>query len=440
MEHTIAGAQKVTDGQGRSTGWGVGLKAPGLAQPGSANPNVSGGVGVIAARERRPAAQQHRDQGRPPSSSATCARAAARRRSTPCRSSSSWWWRRATRSSPGPPADRRTSGCGCTPTTRRCSPRPPRHRPATRRPRPPGPPRRARRRPRRPGSTTGNPAALPPKASVENLRGAQDLRAAAIQALTAAGANQGITGKGTGPLNTLLATLSSENLQPSLPGMLDGPLDVPGLHEAALTFGQHADVKVYAKLVNPRLGGLSDGVNLENPRSSVTTTSGEAKHSETGDVSMGWATGSASVAPSHGPEGHRELRHRRRRDPARRRGRRGAVRRRDEQQDQQPQAAGPHRPGRLRRRVPRGRHGRRPDQRGRPAACPARRRCGCRRPEAETVLGRGFDAGAERRADRGQGHRQGVARRGAGGGQRAARRADRDQPRSPPTSPGSRAT
>ncbi|MFE2750719.1 hypothetical protein ACFXGA_01825 [Actinosynnema sp. NPDC059335] len=148
----------------------------------------------------------------------------------------------------------------------------------------------------------GSPSSLPPSASVENLRGVKDLRDAAVRALTEAGAKPGLTGKGTGPLNTLLSTLSSENLQPSLPGMLDGPLDVPGLHEAALTFGQDADVKVYAKLVNPRLGALSDGVKLENPKSVVSTTAGEAKVTESADVSAGFGTGGAAVKQGGDPK------------------------------------------------------------------------------------------------------------------------------------------
>ncbi|ROP40042.1 hypothetical protein [Saccharothrix texasensis] len=301
MEHTIAGARKVTDGLGRSTGWGVGLKSPGLAQPGSANPNVSGGVGVIAAAN---VGQQH-------SSNVTKAtteqfghlRAGggpAAKYTVPIEFELVVEkGDQVVTSATAPPQDvvvrlhadnqkvftpAATPPAGYSSTT-------------TAQPAAQGTPQAAAA-----WQQSGAPATLPPKASVENLRGARDLRAAAIQALTAAGANQGITGKGTGPLNTLLSTLSSENLQPSLPGMLDGPLDVPGLHEAALTFGRHADVKVYAKLVNPRLGGLSDGVNLENPKTSVTTTSGEAKHSETGDVSAGWATGSASVAPTQDPK------------------------------------------------------------------------------------------------------------------------------------------
>ncbi|MBB5806041.1 hypothetical protein F4560_005809 [Saccharothrix ecbatanensis] len=301
MEHTTAGAQKVTDGQGRSTGWAVGLKAPGLAQPGSANPNVSGGVGVIAAAN---VGQQHSSTvtkatteqfGHLRAGSGPAAKYTVPIEFELVVEKGDQVITRAT----GQPQDivvrlhadnqkvftpAATPPAGYSSTT-------------TAQPSAQGTPEAAKAWQR-----DGDPATLPANASVENLRGARDLRAAAIQALTAAGANQGITGKGTGPLNTLLSTLGSENLQPSLPGMLDGPLTVPGLHEAALTFGQHADVKVYAKLVDPRLGGLSDGVNLENPKSSVTTTSAEAKHSETGDLSVGWATGNAAVKPSQDPK------------------------------------------------------------------------------------------------------------------------------------------
>ncbi|WP_158844492.1 hypothetical protein [Saccharothrix deserti] len=301
MEHTIAGAQKLTDGQGRSTGWGVGLKSPGLAQPGSANPNVSGGVGVIAAGN---VGQQH---------SSTVTKAAtgqfghlragggpAAKYTVPIEFELvvEKGDRVVTRAT-GQPQDVgvRLHGDNQKVFTPAAAPPPGYASTTTTPPAAQGTPAAATAWQR-----NGDPATLPPKASVENLRGAADLRAAAIRALADAGANQGITGKGTGPLNTLLSTLSSENLQPSLPGMLDGPLEVPGLHEAALTFGRNAEVKVYAKLVNPRLGGLSDGVNLENPTSSVTTTSSEAKHSETGDVSVGWATGSASVKPNTDPK------------------------------------------------------------------------------------------------------------------------------------------
>ncbi len=138
------------------------------------------------------------------------------------------------------------------------------------------------------------PVQLPPLASVESLRGAQALQDAAIQALTRAGAGSGITGKGTGALNALRSGLAVETLQPNLPGMLDGAFEVPGLHEAALTKGQHANVKVFAKLVNPRLEALSDGVLVWNIRSAASGASSEAKHSDTADASL--ALGSGGVA------------------------------------------------------------------------------------------------------------------------------------------------
>ncbi|WP_170176211.1 glycosyltransferase [Lentzea flaviverrucosa] len=144
---------------------------------------------------------------------------------------------------------------------------------------------------------------LPPTASVENLRGAEDLREAGVKALIRAGAEQGLTGKGTGALNSLLSTLSAENLHPHLPSMLTGPLAVPGLREAALTFGQKADLQVYAKLVNPRLDALSDGVKLDTKvRTKATESSSEAKVSDTTDLAAGLATGSAAVVQGGDPQ------------------------------------------------------------------------------------------------------------------------------------------
>ncbi|OKI38784.1 hypothetical protein A6A25_00785 [Saccharothrix sp. CB00851] len=125
---------------------------------------------------------------------------------------------------------------------------------------------------------------VPSGASVEGMRGIQDIRMAAIAALERAGAGKGITGKGTGSHNALLSTLSSETLQSMLPGMTKTPLEVPGLHEATLGKAQHASLKVYAKVVDTRLDSLSDGVKLENPTSTTHTTASEAKHTQSGDV------------------------------------------------------------------------------------------------------------------------------------------------------------
>ncbi|MDT7788331.1 MAG: large repetitive protein, partial [Pseudonocardiales bacterium] len=251
MTHNNGGSRKESAGQGRGSGWGAGVRAPGLASPGSANPNVSGTAGVSAGA----------NIGGSKSSSVTTSTNEAFSN---------------TRTASGPAAQytvpvefelvvekgskeiaKAKSGDQemvvrthadnqkvSQPTSGRGNPQP--YMSA------------ASRR----GSEFGTPEAtfafqqdsratqLPPTASVENLRGAQDLRDAALKALTEAGAGKGLTGKGTGSLNSLLSTLSPENLQPHLPSMLSGSLDVPGLKEAALTFGQDADVKVYAKLVN----------------------------------------------------------------------------------------------------------------------------------------------------------------------------------------------
>ncbi len=299
MEQTVSGSQKITDGQGRGTGWGAGIKAPGLAAPGSANPNISGTAGVIAGAN----IGQSKSSGISTSttdqfSNFRAASGPAARYAVPVEFELvvEKGNKLVARADSGAQemvvrlhADNQKTA-------------------AARQPLPYAPERNTRTAAEgTPAATSawqnaGNPATLPPNASVENLRGAQDLRNAAIHALTEAGGGKGLTGKGTGSLNSLLATLSPENLQPHLPGMLSGPLDVPGLHEAALTFGQDADVKVYAKLVDPSLGSLSDGIALENPKSQVTSTSGDAKITETGDVSVGLATGTVGVKQNTDPK------------------------------------------------------------------------------------------------------------------------------------------
>jgi hypothetical protein len=134
--------------------------------------------------------------------------------------------------------------------------------------------------------------ALPPSASVEAFRGVGDVRDAAVRALTNAGANTGITGAGTGAKNSLWSGLNTEMLEAKLPGMLDGALNVPGLHEATLLLSQHADVKVYARVVNPKLAGISDGIDLEMPESAASSTTTEFRHNQTRDASLGIGAGS----------------------------------------------------------------------------------------------------------------------------------------------------
>jgi hypothetical protein len=297
MTHNNGGSRKESSGQGRGSGWSAGIRAPGLASPGSANPNVSGTAGAAVGA----------NIGGSTSSSVTTSTTEAFSN---------------TRTASGPAAQytvpvefelvvekgskeiaKAESGKQemvvrthadnqkvSQPTSGRGNPQPYMSAASKR------------------GSEFGTPEAtfafqqdsrasqLPTTASVENLRGAGDLRDAAVKAMTEAGAGKGLTGKGTGSLNSLFSTLSPENLQPHLPSMLSGSLDVPGLKEAALTFGQDADVKVYAKLVNPQLGSLSDSVKIETPLTTKTTdTSSEAKVSETADVSVGLAQGSAAV-------------------------------------------------------------------------------------------------------------------------------------------------
>ncbi|MEV6716030.1 glycosyltransferase [Lentzea sp. NPDC051208] len=297
MSHNDGGSRKESYGKGRGTGWGLGLRAPGLASPGSANPNVSGTAGLSAIA----------NVGSAQSSSVTASTSMAfghnRTASGPAaRYNVPVEFELVVEKGDKEVAKVRSAEQDMVvrthadnqkvsePTTGRGTPQP--YMSA------------ASRR----GGEFGTPEAtyafqqdsratqLPATASVENLRGAGDLRDAAVKAMTEAGAGKGLTGKGTGSLNSLLSTLSPENLQPHLPAMLSGPLDVPGLKEAALTFGQDADVKVYAKLVNPQLDSLSDGVKIETPLTTKTTdVSSEAKVADTSDVAVGLAQGSAAV-------------------------------------------------------------------------------------------------------------------------------------------------
>ncbi|MFD5830399.1 hypothetical protein ACFWGZ_33385, partial [Lentzea sp. NPDC060358] len=318
MSHNTGGSRKESAGQGRGTGWGVGLRAPGLASPGSANPNVSGSAGVSAG------ANIGSSRSSSVTTSANEAFSHSRTASGPAaRYSVPIEFELVVEKGSQEVAKARSGVQDMVvrthadnqkvsePTTSRGTPQP--YMSA------------ASRR----GTEFGTPEAafafqqdtratqLPPSASVENLRGAGDLRDAAVKAMTEAGAGKGLTGKGTGSLNSLFSTLSPENLQPHLPSMLSGPLDVPGLKEAALAFGQDADVKVYAKLVNPQLGSLSDSVKIETPLSTRTTdTSSEGKVADTADVSVGLAQGSAAVKQGTDPKdtvnfgtGGVELRH-----------------------------------------------------------------------------------------------------------------------------------
>ncbi len=295
IEHSATGTQVVTRTSGGGTGWGLGIKVPGSALPKTGNPNMSATVGGAVAGNVGQAHSQsttetttnqlgHGRTGSGPAARFTVPvtfELVVEKGSKEIGRASSGQVEMAVRMLAD---NQKTTAPAPAPFTPRVTTRP---------------------------SEDGTPAStgewqrasaqLPPLASVENLRGAQALQDAAIRALMGAGAGSGITGKGTGALNALRSGLALETLQPNLPGMLDGAFEVPGLHEAALTKGQHANVKVFAKLVNPRLEALSDGVAVSNPRSTVTSTSSEAKHSDTADVSLAAApAGVTSKKPDVG--------------------------------------------------------------------------------------------------------------------------------------------
>ncbi|WP_328456859.1 hypothetical protein [Amycolatopsis sp. NBC_00438] len=118
----------------------------------------------------------------------------------------------------------------------------------------------------------GGHGALPPSATTEGLRGAAEVRAAARQALRTAGARDGLIGN-----TTLASAVTNEMLQANLPDLVKGPLEVPELHEGAVLRNGHGTVKVYARVANPKLAGLSDSVKLEHSATGTATFTGEAK-------------------------------------------------------------------------------------------------------------------------------------------------------------------
>ncbi|WP_208720130.1 TcdA/TcdB catalytic glycosyltransferase domain-containing protein [Amycolatopsis circi] len=132
---------------------------------------------------------------------------------------------------------------------------------------------------------------LPKSSTVEGLRGAADVRAAAIRALRLAGAGNGLTGPGTGAHNTLSSSITNETLQAHLPDMVGKPFAIPDLHSSALTGSSHASVQVYTRVVKPDLVGLSDSVKLERSDQSGSTFTGEAKETVTGEQQGNIGTG-----------------------------------------------------------------------------------------------------------------------------------------------------
>ncbi|ATY13374.1 hypothetical protein CU254_25265 [Amycolatopsis sp. AA4] len=125
---------------------------------------------------------------------------------------------------------------------------------------------------------------LPKSSTVEGIRGAADVRAAAIRALRLAGAGNGLTGPGTGAHNTLSAAITNETLQAHLPNMVGKPFATPDLHSSAVTGSSHASVTVYTRVVKPDLAGLSDSVKLERSDQTGSTFTGEAKETITGEL------------------------------------------------------------------------------------------------------------------------------------------------------------
>ncbi|GAA3842672.1 hypothetical protein GCM10022243_06380 [Saccharothrix violaceirubra] len=136
--------------------------------------------------------------------------------------------------------------------------------------------------------------------SVESFRGAADLRATSVRTMTLAGASDGLTAKGTGSRNALESTLSSETLQSVLLGMTSSPLVVPGQHQKTLGPGQHVKLEIHGRMVNPRLAGLSDTINLENPTSTTSSTASDARHGESGDLTFG--IGATNVTSKQSPD------------------------------------------------------------------------------------------------------------------------------------------
>ncbi len=289
IEHTATGVLAVSETAGGATGWGAGLKVPGAALPKTGDANLSANVGGSAAVN---AGQTHshstttsttKQQGQLRVGSGPAVRYTVPVTFELVVEKGSREIGRATSGevdmSVRVHADNQKTSSAHTPFAAH----------VTTRPAEDGDPGTVR-------EWQETSAVLPPLASVENLRGAQILQDAAVRALAGAGAGSGLTGKGTGALNALRSGLALESLQPNLPGMLDGAFEVPGLHEASLTTSQHAQVKVYAKLVNPRLEALSDGVQVFLPRSVASSTSSDAKHSETGDLAVALGPGGVTSA------------------------------------------------------------------------------------------------------------------------------------------------
>ncbi|MEU5693035.1 hypothetical protein [Actinosynnema sp. NPDC020468] len=138
--------------------------------------------------------------------------------------------------------------------------------------------------------------AFPAGASVESVHGAGMLRDAARDALIRAGAGSGVTGFGTAALNVLWSSLSPQALHAFLPTMTSASLPVPVLRESVALGGVKATVEVHAKVVAPRLVGVSDGVKHENRQGTSSTTTAEGKRVDIGELAASAPTFNAANA------------------------------------------------------------------------------------------------------------------------------------------------
>ncbi|MEU4746803.1 hypothetical protein AB0G02_40985, partial [Actinosynnema sp. NPDC023658] len=103
----------------------------------------------------------------------------------------------------------------------------------------------------------------------------------------------GITGKGTGPLNALLSTLSVPLLEAVLPSVVGGrALEVPGLHESVAGISADARLVVHAKLLAPRLGSLTDSRFDIDMGNAPVEASGTVTRANVGEASVGLGFGS----------------------------------------------------------------------------------------------------------------------------------------------------
>jgi hypothetical protein len=296
IEHVVTGVDKETESRGKGSSWSVGLRVPGTAVvPSSSDPNLTGTAGAMAvvnvgqANSINDSHSTADQSGRVRKANGPAARFDVPVEFELVVRKGDQVLATASTAKPGEPP--KTVLLRTLADNQRIT----RAAPAVPAPVPPPVPRVRDAGEGAPENVRAWQEAghgtLPYHASIEGLHGAGAVRDAAVTALKEAGAKRGLTDPNTGAGNALWSALSTEMLEAKLPAMLTGSLDLPELHEAALLMSQHADVKVYARLVDPELAGLSDGVELERPESSVSGTSTEAKQTDTGGAGVGLGSG-----------------------------------------------------------------------------------------------------------------------------------------------------